>query len=157
MLHTRVLLRCLPAVAVIPLVVSGCCSGGDVLSLAEARARWAAAGLQDYEYTFSLQCFCVPDYVQPVRIVVREGQVVSRTYASGGQAPDQPFAQYDTVEKLFARIEQAFLSGAARIHAEYDPVLGYPRNFYIDQSEMIADEEIGGMLRDFVQGTQDRR
>lgn len=137
--------------ALISLLPPGCCTDGDLLSLAEARARWHAADLRDYEYTFTLQCFCAPEFVQPVRILVRNRQPVSRNYEDGGPAPEQPFAQYDTIEEIFARLEQAYLAGAARIDAEFDPVLGFPRSFYIDRNEMIADEETGGQIRDFAQ------
>jgi len=34
--------------------------------------KWQSAALSNYQYEFSWQCFCLPDYVAPVLVTVRE-------------------------------------------------------------------------------------
>ena len=48
--------------------------------LQRAWQRWDAEALWNYDYVLRRDCFCVPDAVGPVRIVVRNGVVVDRYY-----------------------------------------------------------------------------
>ena len=49
--------------------------------------------------------------------------------------------RYDTVDELFALLEEAVVSGAVQIDVDFDPVWGYPVSLYIGQDRRIADEE----------------
>ncbi len=48
-----------------------------------------------------------------------------------------------TISDLFDRVEQAQQSNAFVVEVEYHKKRGYPIEIYIDENEMIADEEIG--------------
>jgi hypothetical protein len=106
----------------------------------QARGRWTSLGISDYEYAFARSCFCAPDHRAPVRIVVRGDRVAEVVTAETGQPRSSE--GYPSVDDLFAMLQEALVSGAANIQAEYDPGLGYPTRFYIDRDFGIADEEI---------------
>ena len=50
---------------------------------------------------------------------------------------------YVTVEALFDLLEDAESEEAYSVDVEYDPLLGYPTDLFIDYSENTADEELG--------------
>jgi hypothetical protein len=109
-------------------------------ALQQARGHWNSLGITDYQYAFQRSCFCAPDFRAPVRIEVRQGQVAEVASVETGQA--RPTEGYPTVEDLFARLQAALDSGAENVQVAYDPGLGYPTRFFIDQSTRIADEEL---------------
>ncbi len=109
-----------------------------------ALAKWDAAGLTDYEYQFNWICFCLDDFTARVTVTVIGGAVDSVTRIED----DQPVSAelhdlFLTVPALFTRLQRAIDSGAASIQVEFDLVTGIPTSAYIDESHMIADEEIG--------------
>jgi hypothetical protein len=59
------------------------------------------------------------------------------------------FARYDTVEELFAVLEQAFDTGADDVDATYDATLGLPLLAAIDPMENAIDEEHGFLVEGF--------
>lgn len=142
----------------LPLLAGGCggSSDDDTNSAAAAllrqnRARWARANARAYRYTITLNVFSAVGGV-PAVIEVRNGvrTTITPLPSSGQTAPDpEAYAAFDTVEKLFGLIERAINSRAERLDVTYHPTLGYPANFYIDQSRQIADEEIGASVSAF--------
>lgn len=117
----------------------------------EGRALWESQGIEHYRFTLSRSCFCLAR--GPVVIEVRNGKVVSIVDAeTGGSEVDgfavsEIFGDVDTIEELFGRIDAA--EGAAVLQVSYDATFGYPAEIYIDQSELMADEEIGYTVSDF--------
>lgn len=109
-------------------------------ALAEARARWADAGLSAYRYQIEYACFCPPEAMGPFTVTVRGGVVEP----SGQTAP--PGGALPTVEDLFARIEGAFAEGADAVDVTYDAARGYPLSIYIDYEQLMADEEFRATL-----------
>ncbi len=61
-----------------------------------------------------------------------------------GVATDSPehLKAYDTVDKLLDVIGKGLSSKADQVNMDFASD-GWPRSFYIDQSQMIADEEFG--------------
>lgn len=120
--------------------------------LDEARALWSAQGMDDYRFTLVRNCFCL--IRGPVVVEVRNGEVVSIVDAQTGE-PEQDnvaltevFGEVATIQALFDVVAEA--EGAATRDVTYHPELGYPTYIYIDESEMIADEEIGYEVLDLV-------
>ena len=106
-------------------------------------ALWAAQGMDDYQYTLQVSCFCMVDVTRPVNVVVKDGQVDSITYVEDGTAADPMFFErYDSIDKIFAIISDAEAQGAARLDVTYDEASGVPQDIAIDMSEQMADEEI---------------
>jgi hypothetical protein len=111
-------------------------AGADGLD--DARARWEAADVADYEMTYREVCFC-PETV--VTVVVRDGEVADASYETDpgmGRPPEGL-----TVDDLFDELQRAVDEDAAEIRATYATDLGRPTSYWIDWSEMMADEEHG--------------
>lgn len=111
---------------------------GDRAVFEEARARWDAAGIDNYAFTFRESCFCPPEFLGPFRITVEDGAVVSAEQ-NGRPATEQ--RTYPTIDALFEIIADAFDQDAETISLSYDAVLGVPLGGYIDYDALIADEE----------------
>lgn len=123
--------------------------------LVDSRAKWDAATSdgQSVSYTAQNSCFCPPDYTRPMNITEQNGKIVDATYADTGEAvPNYIRDGLLTMNERFDQLQDAYLSGAERIDASYDPQLGYPSSVYIDQSFMIADEEISYTIKDLELG-----
>ena len=103
------------------------------------RAKWQAAGLENYEFDFRLGCFCPDEFRRPVHIVVQAGRVVDvRHLEDGSPANVASFGEF-TVEHQFARIENAELEGVESVLVTYDAELGYPIETFIHTDPGIAD------------------
>ncbi|HST39048.1 MAG TPA: DUF6174 domain-containing protein [Conexibacter sp.] len=108
-----------------------------------ARDRWAALGVRSYRLRVRVSCFC-PDTIRRARtIVVRRGKPV-------GPVPSH-LRRYATVPRLFTRVQDAIDADVARLTATYG-AHGVPKTIYVDQSEMIADEEQGVTVDRFKAG-----
>ena len=126
------------------LVVAACDDGSPVsiqrvLSLRAAHARWEGSGIDSYELTVRRVCFC--GFVEPVRVKVVDGVIVSRTIASTGEpVPAVYTSYYPDVPGLFAIVEEA-ATDAHEFDAEFDANYGYPTEISIDWIMNVADDE----------------
>ena len=133
------------AIAVLLFVLAACSifepEADERDRLIEARSRWNAQDLGDY--TFRLQrgwCECLPEWLHPLRIDVRNGTVVEvEDLETGATAAADQRAR--TVAELFERVEDLIQSGAYRLTVEYDPQLGYPTFISWDEDAQVADDE----------------
>jgi len=120
---------------VVLLLLAGC-SGGATVSvppteLSQARAVWTAKGLRSYRFTVQKMAFTAPEFNQPVTITVRDGVAVD--------SPNH-LKPYDTVEKLFSTIQQAYDAKAANLTTEFN-LDGSPRSIVVDPVAILADDE----------------
>jgi hypothetical protein len=126
------------------------CSDGPttpVLELAAAEQRWHMAGVRSYQYDVSIQCFCL---VRPIAVQVRDGAVVSVTYADrGGVADTTYYRSYLTIDRIFTLLQQTVASGPASVDFRFDPGLGYPMQVSVDVFRNAADDEWGFTLSQF--------
>ncbi|MBT8163933.1 MAG: hypothetical protein HKM97_06440 [Acidimicrobiia bacterium] len=120
--------------------------------LEEALQKWTASDIADYDYSFTRGCFCPEEFVGPYTVSVRAGEIAAASF-QGTDLFDidmLEIGRYEeiakTVDDVFAEIERA-LRAADSVTAEYDPVLGYPTDVYIDWIANAADEEIGYTIR----------
>ena len=77
---------------------------------AGARARWQAAAIDDYEYSYQRVCDCHPDQLADTIVTVIDGEVAAVRYARDDYAEDIPVAEdrlewFRTIEDLFALVE----------------------------------------------------
>jgi len=113
-------------------------------------ALWESQAIDDYRYTLQVGCFCLVDVTRPVIVEVKDGQVASITYAEDGTAADPAlFERYDSIDKLFAIINEAEAQEPARLDVTYDEATGVPQSVVIDISEQMADEELYLEVSDF--------
>ena len=121
--------------------------GGSSANPAQAeldrhRTLWEANRSGDYTFEYRPVCFCPQEFVQPVRVEVRNGIIDSVTYIESGESPatDALFLYY-TIDGLFDKIQDAMDREAARLTVSYDPDVGYPTSVSIDYALNVADEE----------------
>ena len=109
--------------------------GSAAKALAAAEKRWAATKLRSYRMRVRLQCFCGPQTTSPRTITVRRGRTVGKVH--------EAVRAYATVPRLFAYLRKAIRRRAAVLDVSYAKATGRPTSIYVDQSLMIADEELG--------------
>lgn len=131
----------------IALFVVAACGDGFLVSsrfdatLRMARARWENSGVDSYEMTLRRLCFC--GFVEPVRVTVADGVVVSRiVLRTGDPLPTEYAPYYPDVPGLFAIIEHARATGADDLATEFDASYGFPAEIDIDWIENAVDDEV---------------
>jgi hypothetical protein len=149
----------LKALIILPLLATVSCASSVPQELTTHEQLWKNQGLRDYDFTLERQAFAPEDWRGPINIQVRNGAAVSVTYVSNGEAvTGGKFDNADTIDKLFTMLKNAyagkgeFEQKADTINVTYNPEMGYPTNFYIDVSQMIADEEQGYTVTNLVPG-----
>lgn len=138
-------------------LVAVSCTSSAPQELTNSEKLWKDQGLSNYDFTLQRQCFCPEDWRGPVNIQVRDRVAVSVTYVSSGEAvTDGKFDNADTIDKLFTILENAYTGNgdfeqeADTINVTYDDEMGYPTTFFIDVSQLIADEEQGYTVTNLV-------
>ncbi|MFQ6044995.1 MAG: DUF6174 domain-containing protein [Gemmatimonadales bacterium] len=133
--------------AVLGLVAVGfACSdvSGPYEELGERREAWEALGLDDYDYTLRVVCFCPGEVTTPVRVAVRGDTVADLTYVQSGEPVDSLYRSlFLDVDGLFDKIRGALDQDADSLDARYHATLHFPTHVWIDYSRLMADEEIG--------------
>lgn len=127
----------------------------QITRLLKARmAQWKAAKITNYSYTLQYAGFLSPDATTPIKIVVKNGKVVSALTESLSSEADSPVpvdatARALTVEQLFAKIQDAIKSKVAKIEVKYG-ASGMPVSIYVDVSTAMADDETAITATNFV-------
>lgn len=121
-----------------------------------ANNRWDAANLSSYSYTLNLVCACgTSAELRAVVITVQNGVPVSRIYPGTPptNAPASVFADYDTVEELFAAVEDAISGDADLLNVVYDPTYGVPLRLQVDPSTSDPDDHLAFDVTGFAPAT----
>ena len=104
--------------------------------------KWQSKGIKDYQFAFQWSCFCTEEFVAPVIVSIRNGEIDAIVSSEDGRAVDESrFREYRTVEGLFDLIQEAIDQKAHKITVTYNSELGYPEEAQIDYQEFLADEE----------------
>ncbi len=121
-----------------------------------ASNRWQAANLDSYSYTLELVCACgTPTELRNVAITVENGVPVSRVYTSNppGNAPASVFGDFDTVDELFAAVEEAIGRDSDLLNVIYDPTYGVPLLLQSDPSTTDPDDHLAFQVSEFTPAT----
>lgn len=119
-------------------------------TLRASQSLWAGAGLSSYGYTVTRECVCPAAAREPVRVEVRDGAPASATVlATGAPAPPEHFGAFDTVEELFAFVEQAVRDDAFAIQATYDDTRGFPVHAWVVYRRARSAADGGFTVTDF--------
>lgn len=98
-------------------------------------------GYTSYGMTVERSCFCLPEYLGPFEVLVRDGEVVSVTNVGGFDGQPVPTNQRIlTVPGLFDYIDDGFDSD--RMIVVFDKQTGVPRSISIDHIFGAVDDEI---------------
>ncbi len=104
--------------------------------LIAARERWKASGITDYVMTWSPSCFCPHSTFTDT---INAGVLVNH------QSDGETFYETTglTMEEIFSQIERALANSPAHVDAEFDLETGAVVSYWVDEDEMMADEEFG--------------
>ena len=133
-----IILNCTKKTGVIP---------EDELNLQEQEKKWKKQGITDYEFTSQISCFCQSDYTLPKAIVVKNHEIQS---INGVAYANLEYENHMTIDELFDYIEDRQNKNPVIENLEFDSVYGFPSYIYFDISEMIADDEIGYTITNFI-------
>ena len=135
------------------LAAAGCeppTSPGDLDSLAAARVRWRAQGIESYSYELNRSCFCVFGG-RRMTVTVQNGVVTEAGYVDSGNAVETALLTYvPTIPDLFDLLEAALEGSPAYFFASYDPIDGHPTRIEIDYSANAIDDELAISARNLV-------
>ena len=67
------------------------------------------------------------------------------------QVQEDKLSRYKTIDDLFSFVQDAYSQNAHQISIDYDPHLGYPIRGSVDYVKMIADEEKGFEIKNFME------
>ena len=119
------------------------CEESNKQSFERNQQKWQTANLSSYSYIVHQQCFCPPEYRQPIRVLVQDGKVISAEFLDeeNKTVSSQLINSLNTISDWFVVIENASNEHAARLEVDYDSELGYPKKIDIDMRERMVDDE----------------
>jgi hypothetical protein len=120
-------------------------------ALRENQQKWATQNVGHYKFELTIGCNCPWRSLMPLKIEVKDGQVVSMTDKDGQPTPANyanTFNKAASIENLFAILDSA-IGSASKVTVEYDADYGYPKSIVIDYSKMVYDDEIGYYVENF--------
>jgi|SRR5215831_6813647 len=106
--------------------------------LDKAHQLWRAQNLHTYAFTLQRSCFCANTH--RLFVFVASDTVAGVLDLETLESVDPHLGQ--TVDDLFAFIQDAIDRPAQLIHAEYDAAKGFPTVIDYDGAAQIADDEI---------------
>lgn len=113
---------------------------------------WRSKQVKNYNFTLHATCFCGLAPRSPVRIEVRNGKPVSIVTLNKENTfyfVPEAYKDYNTLDNLFERIEEAANREPDFISVSYDETLGYPTSFTVDQRKAVFDDEKTLSVKDF--------
>ena len=108
--------------------------------------KWMDQEIDSYVFDLTVVCFCPSEFVGPNRIKVLNDEI---TEVNGLAYQESNFA-YPTIDELFQFIEGQTALNPQVVQITYHSIYGYPTRIYIDQSDLIADEEMDYSVTHFV-------
>lgn len=130
---------------------------GDAAAYRDARARWLAASIGDYEFSYDIACLCDDATTAPVWVQVRGGEFVRALDSANGQGLDIPEGSLlpRTILDVFDGVSRALDNYPATFEVEYHDELGYPMVVRVDPDNNINGDETGYYLSEFEASAQE--
>jgi hypothetical protein len=121
--------------------------GPESAMLALNRAKWSAQGIDTYTFDYHRSsCECLPEWLEPVRITVVDGQVTSVIKIATGEAVPAPAFRL-TIDSLFVELANTLKGNPCRLTVSYDGRRGYPTTVSVDYDKQMVDDEGGFFAR----------
>jgi hypothetical protein len=129
---------------------SGGSGGGTQDEIAQMRTVWESRGFANYDFVLQQHSFSPQNLVDPVLILVRGGQVTSRTYVSTGLPATPPGPDWwPTMDGLFDFLRAAKDANPDQFQVTWDAARGFPTYAFVDYVSGMADEERGFTVSNF--------
>ncbi|MCV6605586.1 MAG: DUF6174 domain-containing protein [Porticoccaceae bacterium] len=126
------------------LLLAGCgAAQPDVqVSSLTPQQQWQALNLGNYDYEVQRSCFCAAEYVRPMQVSVRGGEVETAVYTDDASAVSaEVLKSLRTIDQWFSYIKKGRDRPFARLDVEYHSEQGYPTRIEADVDERMADDE----------------
>ncbi len=117
-------------------------------SIARSHAAWRAEHVRDYRFVWQQQCFCLADARQPIRVTVRNGEIVAATDVDGAPVSDDVRRGLKTIDELYDAAMKSPCD-AAQVRVEATDA-GVPAHIYVDPQSSVADDEFDVTVSEFV-------
>jgi hypothetical protein len=140
-------LRCLLTLFMAGTLFLTACAG----PLEKNQRLWQSQGTSGYRYQLQVFCFCPTEITSAVVIEVHGG-VASRMYYvwDGSAVTNDFFDRFDTIDKLFEVLKDAYNRKAYEVLVEYDTTRGFPVRVSIDYIKEAVDEELAFTVSEFL-------
>lgn len=115
----------------------------------DSRELWASKNITSYSVEYNRACFCA--YRGPVTLVVKNNKIAEILDPTTGKpfSPARNPEWYETIDDVFASIEELKKNKPKTLEITYDKTYGFPTTINYNQSDMIADEEFSLTLSNF--------
>jgi hypothetical protein len=132
--------------AFIFILLFSCTKSVDDDELSLNQKKWIGNNITNYEFTLTVNCFCLSARVGPHNIKVTDDKIVS---VNNSPYDITKTGELMTINQLFEFIKTSIAKNPFRNTIEYNSTYGYPQNIYFDFNQQIADEEIGYQITNF--------
>ena len=137
--------------------------GNGMRALETNRETWENHGIENYQFTFDIRCYCNSGLL-PARIIVRADTLHAILNPETGdtlraRSSDRLFwkehpNRYPTIDRLFEiadrELSKFFYQRPDSIRVEYNETYGHPEYIYIDPRSNMSDDESIATVDDLV-------
>ncbi len=123
--------------------VEGVSKADITTELKTQKEKWLSHKISNYQIEMQKLCFCPPEVVRMMIFEINENEIKTARYVDTGDtvAPEN-YNQDNTIEGLFAVVEQAMTNDPAEISITYDEEYGFIKSVTIDFHEKTLDDEV---------------
>jgi len=128
-------------------------------ALDEARLRWDANNITDYDYRYAQQCrTCDLSISRSKKVLVRNGTIIDVEYSfvsnldnsTESIVPEEAVAAVKDVPMLFDILQEAIDINASSITADYDRNYGHPTYISIDYDDSVKEDEFNARIESLI-------
>ena len=113
-------------------------------NLDKNKKKWLNSDIRSYSMSLRFSCYCLA--YDPYSIIVLENNLESVSGNENWEYGNWPM----TVNDIFEELEGKIIEDPFSFEIKYNSIYGYPEESYFDMVEMIADEEIGYYITNFL-------
>ncbi len=118
-------------------------SKNDIAAELQAnKDKWLSKNIKEYQIEMQKICYCDPDAVRMMIFQISNDEIKEVLYADTGEAVNPSYYNdSNTIEGLFALVEQALNEKPEDIIIAYDEEFGYIKQVTVDYKANLADDE----------------
>ena len=104
-------------------------------------SQWESSRPESYSFTLQRDGYIAGDARKSVDLTIKGNTIVDARFSDGSKAAVPEYNQLN-INDLFKTIGNALDKNAAKVDVKYNAETGIPESIFIDQSKMMADEEL---------------
>lgn len=118
--------------------------------ISQAQSLWQAGNDNNYSFTVSLLCFCLPETRAPRIVTVSNNQVTSITLKTTGKSDSKPPKMLrKTVTEWFIFLQKQNVKRPDSASGTFAGDNGFPNRVSVDPHPRMADDEFSVIFSDF--------